>query len=363
MLVEYENLAKVNEPYLADLEQAASRVIRGGWYVLGEEVKAFEEEFASYVGVKHCIGVGNGLDALVLSIEALNLPKGSDILVASNTYIATILSIIRAGHRPVLVEPDINTFNIDPTLLGGALTPGTRAICVTHLFGKCCRMEEICVFAKEHGLFIVEDCAQAHGAKLKGQMAGTFGIAGCFSFYPTKNLGAIGDAGAVVSNDDEFADRIRHLRNYGSKEKYVNKYVGYNSRLDELQAAMLRVKLRHLDKVISHKRNLASVYFEKLPPWVILPKKADDGFDVFHIYGVRVNNRDSLRHWMLSKGVKTEVHYPIPPHRQEALSLFSWPEFQISSLLHATQLSLPISSYHSTKEVDYVCEVVREFNI
>ena len=218
-MIEYESLANSNAAYIADLESAASRVIRGGWYILGQEVRAFESEFAQYVGAKHCIGVGNGLDALILVIEALDLPKGIDILVASNTYIATILAILRAGHKPVLVEPDIETFNMDAANLKGVMTSKTRAICVTHLFGKSCRMDAIEEFARKHDLRIIEDCAQSHGAKFKGQMTGTFGDAGCFSFYPTKNLGAIGDAGAVVTNDDALADRLRHIRNYGSKQK------------------------------------------------------------------------------------------------------------------------------------------------
>jgi dTDP-4-amino-4,6-dideoxygalactose transaminase len=271
MMIEYESLASSNAAYIADLEAAASRVIRSGWYVLGQEVGAFEQEFAKYVGAKHCIGVANGLDALILSIEALNLPKGSDVLVASNTYIATILAILRAGHHPVLVEPVLETFNIDPALLPAALTPNTRAICVTHLFGKACRMDAIGAFARAHGLKVIEDCAQSHGAKLAGKMTGTFGDAGCFSFYPTKNLGAVGDAGAIVTDDDELADRLRHLRNYGSKQKYVNEYVGVNSRLDEIQAAMLRVKLRHLDEMTQHKRVLAKIYIENLPSWLKLP--------------------------------------------------------------------------------------------
>ena len=215
MMIEYESLSNSNSAYFSELEAAASRVIRSGWYVLGQEVSAFEQEFAQYVGAKHCIGVANGLDALILSIEALNLPKGSDVLVASNTYIATILAILRAGHQPVLVEPVLETFNMDPALLPAALTPNTRAICVTHLFGKACRMDAIGAFAKAHGLKVIEDCAQSHGAKLAGKMTGTFGDAGCFSFYPTKNLGALGDGGAVFTQNAELAEKVRRMRQYG----------------------------------------------------------------------------------------------------------------------------------------------------
>lgn len=357
--IEYEQLARSNLPFMEELESAASRVIRGGWYVLGQEVAAFEEEFARYVGARHCIGVANGLDALILSIEALDIPRGSDILVASNTYIATILAIIRAGHRPVLVEPELSTFNMDPTLLPQAITSNTRAICVTHLFGKTCRMDAIGAFAHEHGLKVVEDCAQSHGARLGQQMTGTFGNAGCFSFYPTKNLGALGDAGAIVTNDDALADRLRHTRNYGSKQKYVNRYVGVNSRLDELQAALLRVKLRHLDAMTAHKRSLAEIYFAELPDWITKPERRSDEFDVFHIYGIRHARRDALRQHLLEQGVKTEVHYPIPPHHQDAMKGILSGTYSIAETLHATELSLPISVGHSAEDVERVIAACR----
>lgn len=360
-MIEYESLARSNEAYMAKMEEAAHRVIRGGWYVLGQEVSAFESEFAEYVGAKHCIGVANGLDALILAIEALDLPKNSEILVASNTYIATILAIVRAGYKPVLVEPDIQTFNMDPALLAAALTPNTKVICVTHLFGKTCRMDAISAFAREHGLKLVEDCAQSHGAKLGGRITGTFGDAGCFSFYPTKNLGAIGDAGAVVTNDDALADKLRHTRNYGSKQKYVNRYVGVNSRLDELQAAFLRVKLQHLEAMTKHKRALAEVYFENLPEWVVKPARREDEYDVFHIYGIRHPKRDALRQHLLDHGVKTEIHYPIPPHRQEAMQGILYGSYPIADELHGTELSLPISYGHSIGNISEVCNILSLF--
>jgi dTDP-4-amino-4,6-dideoxygalactose transaminase len=359
-MIEYESLANSNAAYMAELESSASSVIRGGWYVLGQEVRAFENEFAHYVGVKHCIGVANGLDALILVIEALDLPKGSEILVASNTYIATILAIVRAGHKPVLVEPDIETFNMDPANLIGAMTSKTRAICVTHLFGKSCRMDAIGEFARLHNLRLIEDCAQSHGAKLGGQMTGTFGDAGCFSFYPTKNLGAIGDAGAVVTNDDALADRLLYIRNYGSKQKYVNDYVGTNSRLDEIQAALLRVKLRHLDEMTQHKRAMAEIYFQGLPSWLNLPRRRDDEYDVFHIFGVRHTRRDELRAWLLEQGVKTEIHYPIPPHQQKAMSGILFGHYPIAQELHATELSLPISVGHTEDDIHAICGVLNK---
>lgn len=360
--VEYENLANSNREFLADLKQAAAQVIDRGWYVLGDEVRAFEGEFASYVGARHCVGVANGLDALILSIEALQLPKGSEILVAANTYIATILAILRAGHVPVLIEPVRETFNIDPSRLRAALTSKTRAICVTHLFGKTCRMDEICLFAREHCLRIVEDCAQSHGAKLNGKMTGTFGDAGCFSFYPTKNLGAVGDAGAIVTDDDALAERLRHLRNYGSLQKYVNRYVGVNSRLDEIQAAILRVKLRHLDVMTRHKRELSDLYFQGLPSWLGLPVRRDDEFDVFHIFGVRVRHRDALRQYLLQRGIRTEVHYPVPPYSQDALAGMFEGQYPISDELHLTELSLPISVGHRPDEIMRVVDVVSQYD-
>ena len=360
-IIEYESLARSNQQFMSELEAAAVRVIRSGWYVLGQELSAFETEFARYVGAKHCIGVANGLDALILAIEALDLPKGSEILVASNTYIATILAIVRAGHQPVLVEPELETFNIDPGGLLRAMTANTRAICVTHLFGKTCRMDAIGAVAREHDLRVVEDCAQSHGAHLGAQMTGTFGDAGCFSFYPTKNLGALGDAGAIVTNDDALVDRLRYTRNYGSKQKYVNRYVGVNSRLDELQAAFLRVKLRHLDAMTAHKRALAEIYFANLPEWVAKPVRRPDEYDVFHIYGIRHPQRDALRQHLLDNGVKTEIHYPIPPHRQEAMKGILRGSYPVADELHATELSLPISAGHTATEVERVAATVGKF--
>jgi dTDP-4-amino-4,6-dideoxygalactose transaminase len=360
-MIEYENLALSNAAYLNEMEAAASRVIRSGWYVLGQEVSSFESEFAAYVGTKHCIGVANGLDALILSIEALNLPKGSEILVASNTYIATILAILRAGHKPILVEPDPATFNIDPAQLKQALTKQTKGVCVTHLYGKACRMDAICAFANEHGLKVIEDCAQSHGAKLGDRQTGTFGDAGCFSFYPTKNLGAIGEAGAITTDNDELADKLRHLRNYGSKIKYVNEYIGVNSRLHELQAAFLRVKLRHLTSMTLHKRALAHVYFDNLPSWLNMPLQRADEYDVFHIFAIKYAERDALRQYLLEHEIKTEIHYPIAPHRQKAMQGILSGEYPIADALHAQELSLPVSYGHTIEQILQVCRAIQNF--
>jgi dTDP-4-amino-4,6-dideoxygalactose transaminase len=360
-MIEYENLQLANASFSAGFESAYKRVYESGWYILGQEVKDFELEFASYLDVAHCVGVANGLDALTLSLRALEMPAGAEVLVASNTYIATILAILQAGLKPILVEPDIATYNIDPCRLPEALTDATRAVCVTHLYGKACRMDAIMEFARKNRLQVIEDCAQSHGAKFQGQMTGTFGIAGCFSFYPTKNLGALGDAGAITTNDADFADRLRHWRNYGSKQKYVNVYAGVNSRLDELQAAFLRVKLSHLDRITEHKRRLAALYFENLPNGLVLPKVEPEAFDVYHIYPIRHPERDRLRAFLMEQGVKTEVHYPIAPHHQQAMRGLLQGNYPVAEEIHATELSLPIS--FATTEVDVlrVCTAVSQF--
>lgn len=360
--ISYEHLAKANKAFMDEIEAAVMRVIRSGWYVLGSEVSNFEIEFAKYIGVKHCIGVANGLDAITLAIEALQLPSKSEILVASNTYIATILAIVRAGHVPVLVEPEIKTFNIDPARLKDALTVKTAAICITHLFGKSCKMDEVQSFASTYGLKLIEDCAQSHGAKYQNKITGSFGDAGCFSFYPTKNLGALGDAGAVTTNDDELAERLRYLRNYGSKIKYQNQYLGANSRLDELQAAVLRVKLKHLEEITLHKRHLAEIYFKNLPDTLNLPVLNVDEYDVFHIFAIRSNKRDLLKTFLSEHGVNTELHYPVPPHQQQAMKDIIRGRFPIAEQLHSTELSLPISYANTTEEIYRVCDVINLAN-
>lgn len=360
-MIDYENLERANSEFSAEIQEVVQRVVKSGWYILGKEVEAFESEFAGYVGSAHCVGVANGLDALTISIRALELPSGAEVLVASNTYIATILAILHAGLTPILVEPDLDSYNMDPTLVRAALTGRTAAICVTHLYGKSCRMDEIGAIAREHGLHLIEDCAQSHGARLGEKVTGTFGIAGCFSFYPTKNLGAMGDAGAIVTDDPAFADRLRHWRNYGSKKKYENQFPGYNSRLDEMQAGILRVKLHHLDRITRHKRALADLYFEHLPKELVLPRLRSDEFDVFHIFAIRHPERDALKQWLADEGIKTEIHYPIPPHRQKALRGVISGEYPIADQIHSSILSLPISFATTPEEVRSVCEAIQRF--
>ncbi|MCS6955477.1 MAG: DegT/DnrJ/EryC1/StrS family aminotransferase [Candidatus Calescibacterium sp.] len=356
-MIEYENLKLTNKPFFDEYIKSFINVLESGWFILGENVKKFEEEFARYIGVKHCIGVGCGLDALTLALEALELPKGSEIIVPSNTYIATILAVIRAGHKPVLVEPDIKTYNIDPDKIPEKISKNTRAIIVVHLYGKSSYMDKILDIVDEYKLYLIEDCAQSHGAMYKGVKTGAFGI-GCFSFYPTKNLGALGDGGAITTNDDLIAEKLRALRNYGSHIKYKNDYIGYNSRLDEIQAAFLRVKLRYLDNIISHKRKLAKIYLEYLSDEVIKPVVEEDFFDVYHIFNIRHERRDQLREYLAKNGIITEIHYPIPPHKQKALSGVVDGCYPISEEIHSTTLSLPISFHHTEDDIYRVVEAI-----
>lgn len=359
-MIEYENLAKVNEKLFSQYKSKFDHFLEKGWYVLGEQVAAFEKEFADFCQVESCVGVASGLDALILAIDALNLPKGSEIIVPSNTYIATILAIVRNGFSPVLVEPDIQTYNIDPEKISESISNKTKVILVVHLYGKACNMQPIMELAKSNGLIVIEDAAQAHGAAYRGQKVGSFGI-GCFSFYPTKNLGALGDAGAVTLNDCSLEKRLRLLRNYGSEIKYYNEEVGYNSRLDEIQAGFLREKLSILDEITEHKRKLASIYFNKLSDAFIKPLVDDDYYDVYHIFNIRHQNRDSLRKYLLENDIKTEVHYPIAPHKQKAMQGIIEGDYPISEEIHATTLSLPISYYHTEKDVERVCEVMNNW--
>lgn len=362
-VIEYESLRNSNSDFFNDYKKKFNKIVESGWYVLGKEVSSFEEEFATYCGSPHSVGVASGLDALIISLRALNLPEGSEVLVPSNTYIATILSIMNVGLVPVLVEPDINTYNICPNGILKKISSKTKAVMVVHLYGKLCDMASIADICKEHNLFLIEDCAQAHGAHYKGQKAGTFGDFGAFSFYPTKNLGALGDAGAITTSSEDRANFLKMFRNYGSKVKYQNEVVGMNSRLDELQAGLLRVKLKHIDKITEHKRELAKLYFEGLDcSKFILPVLDKDYYDVYHIFNIRHERRDELKSFLLENGVKTEIHYPISPVRQKALDgVFDGVKTPVADLIHNTTLSLPIS-YGTTKEEVYkVIEIMNSF--
>lgn len=361
-MIEYENLGKSNEPFFVEYLKKFNEVMQSGWYILGDAVREFETQFASYNGSPFCVGVANGLDALILSLKSLELESGGEVIVPSNTYIATVLSILHSGLRPVLAEPDIRTYNIDPARIEEKITSKTRAIMVVHLYGKVCAMDQIMAIAKKRGLRVIEDCAQAHGATFKGVRTGNFGDFGAFSFYPTKNLGAIGDAGALTTKDEGLAQAIRTLRNYGSSIKYHNQKIGYNSRLDELQAAFLSVKLQHLDVITRHKRELAGLYQQGLKSDFVKPVVDPDYYDVFHIYNIRHPRRDELREYLLKNEIRTEIHYPVAPNRQEAMKgILDDTPTPIAEEIHRTTLSLPISYYHSKAEIERVIAVMNAF--
>lgn len=360
--IEYESLALLNKPFQEEYLKTFADVVNSGWYILGEKVKKFESEFATYTGGKNCVGLASGLDAITLAIAAFNFEKGSEIIVPSNTYIATIISVLQNNMTPVLVEPAIDTYNIDPAKIEASITNKTKAIVVVHLYGKPCNMDPILALCKKHNLKLIEDCAQSHGATYKGKQTGTFGEFGAFSFYPTKNLGALGDAGAIVCSDDTLTTTIRRLRNYGSDKKYYNELVGYNSRLDEVQAAFLSIKLRRLDEINAHKRTLASIYLKNLKQDFIKPVLDTDYFDVYHIFNIRHPKRDALKEYLLNNGIKTEIHYPLSPNKQVAMrDLYKGQEFPISEEIHATTLSLPISFFHTEEDVNRVVEVMNKF--
>jgi dTDP-4-amino-4,6-dideoxygalactose transaminase len=361
MMIEYENLAKSNESFFDQFNRCFKDVLESGWFVLGENVEKFENEFAAYNDVEYCIGVASGLDALILSIQALDLEKGSEIIVPSNTYIATILAIIQNGCLPVLVEPDINTYNINPAKIETAITEKTKVILVVHLYGKPCDIDPIVNICDREQLYLIEDCAQAHGAQYKGNKVGSFGDFGAFSFYPTKNLGCLGDGGAITTKNRDYHDKIKMLRNYGSSKKYYNKYIGKNSRLDEIQAAFLRIKLQALDRINMHKRELASVYLKNISNNYILPQVDGDYFDVYHIFNIRHERRDKLKKFLLNNDIKTEIHYPVPPHKQEALISYSNLKMPISEEIHKSTLSLPISFSHTFDEICHVIDILNKF--
>jgi dTDP-4-amino-4,6-dideoxygalactose transaminase len=346
--------------------EAISGVIDSGRYILGEKVKAFEKEFSNYCGVEEVIGVGNGLDALTLIIRAYKemgvLKEGDEILVPANTYIATILSITEENLKPILIEPNIDTYNIDVNLLEKKITSKTKAILVVHLYGQVGYSDEMQVIADKYNLKIIEDSAQAHGAKYKGKKTGNLGDASGFSFYPSKNLGALGDAGAVATNDSELVEVIRALRNYGSHKKYYNIYKGVNSRLDELQAAVLLVKLKYLDKENEKRRKIAKQYLENINnKKLILPKVENDESHVWHLFVTRVKDREKFSQYLYNKGVETLIHYPVPPHQQKAFVEWNGKSYPITEEIHQTIISLPLSPNLTTDEAFKIIEVCNAF--
>lgn len=344
-----------------EIDAAVSRVLASGWYLLGGELEAFELEYAAYTGARHCIGVANGLDALHLALRAMGIGPGDEVLVPSNTYIATWLAVSQCGATPVPVEPDERTYNMDPRVIEQAITPRTRAILPVHLYGQPADMGPILACARKNGLKVLSDGAQAHGARYRGAPIGGLGDATAWSFYPGKNLGAYGDAGAVTTDDPSLAERIRVLRNYGSRVKYVNEVLGYNSRLDEMQAAILRVKLRHMDAWNARRADLAASYQAALSGGpLVLPVVAPEATPVWHLYAVRYPQRDALQRGLQDRGVQTLIHYPIPPHRQQAyigLGL-TREEFPIANRIAGELLSLPIGPHLTEEDHLQVIEAV-----
>lgn len=362
-MLPFLDLKKVNIKYADELKEAANRVIDSGWYILGQEVDSFEKEYANYCGTKYCIGVSNGLDALKLILKALDIGPGDEVIVPSNTYIATLFAISEVGAIPILVEPDLNTYNIYPNSIESKITNETKAILVVHLYGRIAEMDFVLEIARKYNLKVIEDAAQAQGAIYKGKKAGNLGDAAGFSFYPGKNLGALGDAGAITTNDDNLSEKIRALRNYGSYVKYENLYRGYNHRLDEMQAAFLRVKLAYLDDENNIRRKIATQYLEGIDNELItLPKwPNDDKESVWHVFVVRSDVRDRLKKYLLENGIETLIHYPIAPHKQKAYSSISFEPYPITEKIHAEVLSLPISCVQTLEETQFIINVINNF--
>ena len=359
-MISFLDLKTINLIHRDELINAFTRVLDSGWYVLGNEVKQFEASFADYCNADHCVGVSNGLDALHLILRAYGIGAGDEVIVPTNTYIATWLAATYAGATPVPVEPCIDTYNIDPSLIEAAITPRTKAIIAVHLYGQPADMDPIMAIAEKHGLKVIEDAAQAHGALYKGRKVGSLGHAAGFSFYPGKNLGAIGDAGAVTTNDAELAEKVRVLVNYGSKVKYHNEVQGFNCRLDELQAALLAVKLPALDQETARRKEIAAQYTAALQDLdLVLPSIMDNAESAWHLYVVRSKNRDQLQKDLAVNGVATMIHYPIPPHQQPAYAEFNGVSYPIAEQIHQQILSLPMGPTMSDEEVVSVIAAVK----
>lgn len=366
-MIPFLDLKAINQRFEAEFQNSFQRFLDSGYYILGSQVKLFEANFANYCGTTHCIGVGNGLDALRLVLEGYKilgkLKENDEVLVASNTYIATILAIKQAGLKPVLVEADLETYNFDLTSLQNSISKYTKAIMPVHLYGQLSPMDEIMKISKANNLLVIEDAAQAHGTKTKiGKVAGNIGDAAGFSFYPTKNLGALGDGGAVTTNDDALAEVIQKLRNYGASTKYVNELLGFNSRLDELQAAFLNVKLPTLDVDNERRRTIAKRYISEIKnDKITLPQYDGSENHIFHLFVVRVENRNEFVDYLDRNGIGHLIHYPIPPHKQQALSEFSSLSFPITEKIHDEVLSIPISPIMTDTEIAIVISTLNQY--
>jgi dTDP-4-amino-4,6-dideoxygalactose transaminase len=370
IMIPFLDLKNVNQQYREELITACTRVIDSGWYIGGNELEQFEQNFANYCGVKFAIGVANGLDALILTLRAWKelgkLKDGDEVIVPSNTYIASILAITANNLTPVLVEPDLATYNIDPLKIEEAITAKTKVILPVHLYGQLADMPTIMQIANKYKLLVLEDSAQSHGAEINGTKAGNWGDASGFSFYPGKNLGALGDAGAITTNDAELAQTLNALRNYGSHEKYKNLFVGVNSRLDEIQAAMLDVKLKHLDAEVNHRRTIAKMYLDGIRnSEVSLPLSEVDAsqYDqhVWHLFVIRSRNREALQQYLAENGVQTLIHYPIPPHKQQAYKEWNDLSYPISEKIHDEVMSLPMGPTLSLESAQQIIDLCNEF--
>ena len=365
-MIKFLDLQKVTEKHGDEIHEAVRRVVDSGWYLQGKENEGFEAAYSAYIGTKHTVGVANGLDALIwifrAYIEMGVMHPGDEVIVPANTYIASILAITENGLTPVLVEPDLRTYQIDDTKIEAAVTSRTKAILIVHLYGQCAYTERIGELCRKYRLKLVEDNAQAHGCLYRGRKTGSLGDAAGHSFYPGKNLGALGDAGAVTTDDGELARTVRALANYGSARKYVFKYTGRNSRLDEIQAAVLDVKLKHLDEDNARRKEIARYYIENIRnPQLIMPQVEDWDANVFHIFPVRCSKREELQKYLAGHGVQTIIHYPIPPHQQECYREWNRLSFPITEQIHAEELSLPISPVMDDKEVQFVTEILNQF--
>ena len=366
-MIHFLNLRKLNQPFEAAFEKKMKQFLEGGWYVLGNEVKQFETDFANYCGTKHCIGVGNGLDALVLIFKAYihlgKLQKGDEIIVPANTYIASILAVLQADLVPVLVEPLLETYNINPDEIEAKITSKTKAILPVHLYGQLCEMKGINKIAQKHNLLVIEDAAQAHGSQFsEDEKAGNLSNAAAFSFYPGKNLGALGDARAITTNDDALAAVLFSMRNYGSKVKYENEIIGVNSRLDELQAAFLNIKLKQLDSENEFRRSMARRYLSEIKnDKIIMPTWDLSQNHVFHLFVIRTSNRMYLQNYLKENGIEIMIHYPIPPHKQKALSNWNHLSFSITEKIHNEVLSIPLNSGLKASEIQHIITILNQY--
>jgi len=366
-MIKFLDLQKITAKYAEEIHEAVSRVVDSGWYLQGQENANFETEYAQYIGTSHCVGVANGLDALILIfrayIEMGVLQKGDEVLVPANTYIASILAITENGLKPILIEPNIETYQIDDTLLEQHITLNTKAILIVHLYGQCAYTERIGEICTKYNLKLIEDNAQAHGCLYNGKRTGSLGDAAGHSFYPGKNLGALGDGGAVTTSDTELAKTIRSLANYGSSKKYVFDFCGRNSRLDEIQAAVLRVKLRYLDQDNETRKQIAKLYLDGIRNTsIVLPKVIDWKAHVFHLFPIRCKNRDNLQQYLTDNGVQTLIHYPIPPHKQKCYDEWKTTNLPIAEQLHSEELSLPISPVVNFADVTTVIQLLNQYN-